>query len=294
MIDDDRLQFHLTQQHLKSFRSITCELDWAATYEEGIVKLMGGNYDACLLDYQLGPRDGLALIREAIAKDCRVPIVFLTAESGENIDIAAMNAGALDYLEKKELNSRMLERSLRYALKMGETLGALRQQATRDQLTGLLNRREFERILEEERERAGRFNHSFALVLADLDHFKFVNDQHGHPAGDEVLRQIALRLAANLRSVDRLTRFGGEEFAIVIPQADAKIAAVGAIRLCEAIRTSPMQMGGGLHLPMTLSLGVAVFPQDAATGQALVAAADRALYSAKSRGRDRVVLFSEL
>ena len=106
LIDDDRLQFRLTQQHFKAFRSATYELEWAATYEEGIEKLMGGGYAACLLDYQLGPRDGLALIREAIARGCRVPIIFLTAESGENVDIAAMNSGALDYLVKGEISSR--------------------------------------------------------------------------------------------------------------------------------------------------------------------------------------------
>jgi diguanylate cyclase (GGDEF)-like protein len=294
LIDDDRMQFRLTQQHFKTFRSATYELDWAATYEEGITKLLGGGHAACLLDYQLGPRDGLALIREALAQGCRVPIIFLTAESGENVDIAAMNAGALDYLVKGEMSPRMLERSLRYALKLGDTLEALRQLATRDQLTGLLNRREFERILGEEKERARRFGHSFALILADLDHFKRVNDQHGHPAGDEVLRQVARRMEANLRSVDRLTRIGGEEFAIVMPQADGTVAAEKARRLCEAIRGTPVPAGGDLKLPLTMSLGVAVFPQDTPNGEDLIAAVDRALYAAKSGGRNRAVLCAEL
>ena len=294
LIDDDRLQFRLTQQHFKAFRSATYELEWAATYEEGIEKLMGGGYAACLLDYQLGPRDGLALIREAIARGCRVPIIFLTAESGENVDIAAMNSGALDYLVKGEISSRTLERSLRYALKLGETLEALRQLATRDQLTGLLNRREFERILREEKERSLRFNQPCAVILADLDHFKSVNDRHGHPAGDEVLRQVARRLEGGVRSVDRVTRIGGEEFAIVMPQADGAVAVDSANRLCKLIRAEPVPAGGDLLLPLTLSLGVAVFPADAAKGDDIVTAADKALYAAKSGGRNRVVRFSDL
>lgn len=294
LIDDDRLQFRLTQQHFKAFRSATYELEWAATYEEGIAKLMDGGYAACLLDYQLGPRDGLTLIREAIAQGCRVPIIFLTAESGENVDIAAMNAGALDYLVKGEISSRTLERSLRYALKLGETLEALRQLATRDQLTGLLNRREFERILREEKERSLRFKQSCAVILADLDHFKSVNDRHGHPAGDEVLRQVARRLESSVRSVDRVTRIGGEEFAIVMPQADGKVATDTAERLCRLVRAEPVPAGGDLRLPLTLSLGVAVFPADTAKGDDIVTAADKALYAAKAGGRNRVVQFADL
>ena len=294
LIDDDRLQFRLTQQHFKAFRSATYELEWAATYEEGIEKLMGGGYAACLLDYQLGPRDGLALIREAIARGCRVPIIFLTAETCENVDIAAMNSGALDYLVKGEISSRTLERSLRYALKLGETLEALRQLATRDQLTGLLNRREFERILREEKERSLRFNQPCAVILADLDHFKSVNDRHGHPAGDEVLRQVARRLEGSVRSVDRVTRIGGEEFAIVMPQADGAVAVDSANRLCKLIRAEPVPAGGDLLLPLTLSLGVAVFPADTAKGDDIVTAADKALYAAKSGGRNRVVRYGDL
>jgi len=294
LIDDDRMQFRLTQQHFKAFRSAVYELEWAATYEEGIEKLMAGGYVACLLDYQLGPRDGLTLIREAIARGCRVPIIFLTAESGENVDIAAMNAGALDYLVKGEISSRTLERSLRYALKLGETLEALRHLATRDQLTGLLNRREFERILREEKDRSRRFGQPCAIILADLDHFKSVNDRHGHPAGDEVLRQVARRLEGSVRSVDRVTRIGGEEFAIVMPQADGAVAAETADRLCKLIRTEPVPAGGDLRLPLTLSLGVAVFPADTAKGDDIVTAADRALYAAKTGGRNRVVRYGDL
>lgn len=294
LIDDDRLQFRLTQQHFKAFRSAVYELDWAGTYEEGIERLLSGGYAACLLDYQLGPRDGLTLIREAIARGCRVPIIFLTAESGENVDIAAMNAGALDYLVKGEITSRTIERSLRYALKLGETLEALRQLATRDQLTGLLNRREFERILREEMDRSRRFKQPCAVILGDLDHFKLVNDRHGHPAGDEVLRQVARRLEASVRSVDRVTRIGGEEFAIVMPQAEAAVAVETANRLCKLIRAEPIPAGGDLRLSLTLSLGVAVFPADTAKGDDIVRAADKALYAAKSGGRDRVVRYGDL
>ncbi|MBP6508609.1 MAG: diguanylate cyclase [Opitutaceae bacterium] len=294
LIDDDRMQFRLAQQYFKAFRSSAFELDWAPTYETGIVKLMSGNYAACLLDYQLGERDGLVLIREAIGRGCRVPIIFLTAESSEKVDIEAMNSGALDYLVKGEISSRTLERSLRYALKLGDTLEALRLLATRDQLTNLLNRREFERILGEEKDRALRFANSFALILLDIDHFKRVNDQHGHPAGDEVLRKLARRFESGVRSVDRVARIGGEEFAIVMVEADQNVALEIMRRLCAAIERTPVHVSEGLDLPMTVSMGVAIFPHDTAAGLDLVAAADKALYAAKTGGRNRVVLFSDL
>jgi two-component system, cell cycle response regulator len=294
LIDDDRLQFRMTQAHFKSFQAGDYELDWAATYEEGMEKLLGGTFDACLLDYQLGERDGLQLIREAIGRGCHTPIVFLTAETARRVDIEAMNAGALDYLVKGEISPRMLERSLRYALKLGETMSALRRLATRDQLTGLLNRREFERILTEEEERARRFGHSLALVMLDIDHFKTVNDTHGHSAGDVVLREVAQRIAAEVRSVDRVVRFGGEEFAVILVQMDRGGAFDVAQRLCTAVELEPIAAKEGVKLNITVSAGVAALPDDAQSALTLLNAADKALYAAKGRGRNRAVGFNEV
>lgn len=286
LIDDDRLQFRLTQAHFKNFPGEQFELYWAETYEEGIIKLLSGEFAACLLDYQLGPRNGLELIRKAVSAGCRTPIVFLTAESSERVDIEAMNAGALDYLVKGEISSRTLERSLRYALKLGETLEALRRLATRDQLTGLLNRREFDRILAEEEERWQRFEHPVALVMVDIDRFKSINDTHGHPVGDLVLREVARRLAEVVRSVDRVARFGGEEFALIIMESDREAAMDTARRACAAIEREPIVVRETLPLNVTVSAGAASLPADAKSSETLVTAADRALYAAKSAGRN--------
>ena len=294
LIDDDRMQFRLVQAHFKNFHAEHYELEWAATYEAGLEKLLCGTHAACLLDYQLGERDGLQLIREAVARGCRTPIVFLTAETAERVDIEAMNAGALDYLVKGEITPRMIERSLRYALKLGETLEALRRLATRDQLTGLLNRREFERILTEEEERARRFGHSLSLVMLDIDHFKMVNDTHGHPVGDIVLREVARRVAAEVRTVDRAVRFGGEELALILVQTDRASALTVAKRACKAVEQEPVLCGDTTALNVTVSAGVAELPLDAKSGPALLNAADKALYAAKARGRNRAVAFNEL
>jgi diguanylate cyclase (GGDEF)-like protein len=286
LIDDDRLQFRYTQAQFKNFRAVRYDLDWAETYEDGLARLLGGDYSACLLDYQLGARDGLELIREAVAKGCRTPIIFLTAESSENVDIQAMNSGALDYLVKGEITPRMLERSLRYALKLDETLVALRELATHDPLTGLLNRREFDRLLAEEAERSRRFGHPFALVLGDIDHFKEINDSHGHQAGDAVLQEISRRLTTGLRSVDRLARFGGEELAMILMETNRTAALEAAQRAGAELERAPIKANGGIQVRVTMSFGVAVMPHDADSVEALVAAADKALYAAKAHGRN--------
>jgi diguanylate cyclase (GGDEF)-like protein len=290
LIDDNRLQFQLTQAQFAQFRAEKFDLDYASTYEEGLAQLLAGGHAACLLDYQLGERDGLELIREAVARGCKTPIIFLTAETSENVDTAAMNAGALDYLVKGELNAGALERSLRYALNLGDTLGQLNRLATHDDLTGLLNRREFDRLLAAEAERAVRFGRPLSLVMFDLDHFKNVNDVHGHPAGDVVLREAAARLGAELRVVDRLARFGGEEFALLLVETTPSAAFEAAQRLVAAVRHQPILLPDGTALALTVSAGVAGLPAHAPDAAQLVLAADEALYAAKGAGRDRAVL----
>ena len=289
LIDDDRLQARITEAHFGKFQGEHYDLDWSSSYEDGLEKLLSGTYAACLLDYELGERDGLQLIREAVSRGCRTPIVFLTAETATRVDIGAMNAGALDFLVKGEITPGMLERSLRYALKLGDTLEALRRAATRDQLTGLLNRREFDRILDEEQDRALRFGHALGLVMVDVDRFKSINDTHGHQTGDAVLREVAKRLKAQVRTVDRVARFGGEEFGMILMQSDQAAAFEVARRACEALAGEAVRISDSLGLNVTVSAGVAALPQDASTAAELVAAADRALYAAKASGRNRAM-----
>jgi diguanylate cyclase (GGDEF)-like protein len=289
LVDDDRLQQKLMQAMVNNFRSGPFELEGAQTYEDGMKKLLSGKYAACLLDYRLGDRDGLALLREARIAGNVTPTIVLTADDSEEVDIAAVEAGAVDYLVKGALTPRLLERALRYALKLDETLAQLRQLAQHDELTRLFNRREFKRILEEEWDRSVRFQRPFSLVMVDIDHFKKINDVHGHQTGDEVLRHVASLLAGQVRNVDRVARYGGEEFALIMIETDRVGAAETIKRLGVLLAETPCIVNSSLTIDVTLSAGIAASLEDAGSATELVAAADRALYAAKKAGRNRIV-----
>ena len=291
LIDDDERQELMVKMHLAKFRREQFELEYAPTYEAGLKRLLSGGHAVCLLDYHLGERNGLDLLRESRIAGCDTPVLILTAEDSDEVDIAAAEAGAVDYLVKTTLNSRLLERSIRYALKLGDTLRQLRQLAQRDELTRLLNRREFQRILNEEWDRSVRFKRPFSLVMVDIDHFKRINDTHGHQVGDEVLRHVASLLAGQVRTVDRVARYGGEEFALVMIETTCKSAAEHMQRLGVLLADLPCIVADkNLTIEATFSAGVADSLQGATSAMDLLEQADKALYAAKEGGRNRIVL----
>lgn len=166
----------------------------------------------------------------------------------------------------------------------------LSELATRDPLTGLYNRRELSRVMEEELERARRYQRPMALLWIDFDHFKDINDTYGHAAGDSVLRSVSRLLERSVRSVDSIGRFGGEEFVIVLPEMDLEEARETAERLRKRVSSSAQPLGDGQSVPLTISVGIAVYPDHGVSVPALCAAADKAMYLAKDRGRNCVAL----
>jgi two-component system cell cycle response regulator len=163
------------------------------------------------------------------------------------------------------------------------------KQSITDPLTGAGNLRHLTTTLAKEVERANRFNRPLSLLMLDLDHFKQVNDTAGHAFGDAVLREFARRLAACLRDVDVVARYGGEEFVVVLPETASEGACAVAARIVEAVRSEPFRAGGKSR-SVTVSVGVAAFPDHGRIASELTRAADAALYAAKHGGRDRWVL----
>jgi two-component system, cell cycle response regulator len=164
--------------------------------------------------------------------------------------------------------------------------GEAKRMSVTDPLTGLANFRSMSTTLNSEIERAVRFRRPLGLLMLDLDHFKEVNDMHGHARGDDVLRELSRRVSGQVREVDVFARYGGEEFVLILPETDRNGVAAMARRVCEVVRASPFRDGGGAELPITISIGGASFPEDGTTGEALLRAADEALYRAKRAGRN--------
>ena len=170
----------------------------------------------------------------------------------------------------------------------------LRNLSIRDQLTGLFNRKEFQRLLDLEIARSQRHGRVLALLMVDVDYFKNVNDRYGHPVGDVVLRSVADRIYNALRPNDVVARYGGEEFIVMLPETNGAGAITIAERLCEQVRATAMDIAQGIRPEVTVSVGIAVYPLDTDTGDSLIAAADRALYAAKDAGRDRCCSYADL
>jgi two-component system, cell cycle response regulator len=298
LVEDDEDDFILTRDKLMEMPEHRWEVIWAPSYKQGLEELRKDDWGAILVDYRLGERDGIEFVRDAQARGCWAPIIILTGHGALEVDHAAMRAGAMDYLEKGQITGPLLERSLRYAVERSKALRSLRELAIHDELTGLYNRREFDRLLSEEIARSKRTHRPMSLVMLDLDKFKSVNDTHGHPVGDVVLQHASNVLRRQVRVIDRVARYGGDEFALILPDTIAKGAMLLANRLAQVIIEDPCRLPGedpGVPgVPISFSLGVAEYPGDAGTQDELIARADQALYASKALGRGRASWFKDI
>jgi two-component system, cell cycle response regulator len=247
-----------------------------------------------ILDWMMPRMDGLEVCRTIRQKPGRyVYIILLTARDSSEDMIEALDAGADDFLTKPfkvgELRARLKagERVLMLQDDLLRSQEVLQREATHDRLTGVWNRGRVLDELARELRRHRRELSSLAVIMADVDHFKAINDTHGHAAGDAVLQQVAKRMRANLRNSDSLGRYGGEEFLMVLPYADVNGAREVAERVRAAIAATPIAAGGS-SVEVTMSLGVGCAVGSSLPAEALLQAADQALYRAKLHGRNRV------
>jgi diguanylate cyclase (GGDEF)-like protein len=180
------------------------------------------------------------------------------------------------------------------AAKLEQSQQELIDLATLDGLTGVFNRREFNRRFKNELERAQRYHHNCCLIMFDIDHFKKLNDTYGHPAGDEALKHFANLLKTQVRPADVVARYGGEEFGVILPETEIAKAVEVAERLRKLIETQTVAISTEQTIHITSSIGISVFPQDASETYSLLEAADQALYAAKRSGRNRVIRYCDL
>jgi diguanylate cyclase (GGDEF)-like protein len=242
--------------------------------------------DLILTDIRLPGLDGLQLAR-LVRQDARfglTPIVFLTHHDTVADQIEALAAGA-DHFLIEPVDRELLTHLV---INRAERGRRLREMVHRDGLTGLLNHATLMAELEHTVEFARRHSETFAFLMIDVDHFKRVNDRYGHLAGDQVLLQLARVFQNTARASDLIGRYGGEEFGLVLRRTDRAGAGVVALKLRQALAEHPATLQGGEQLPIRVCIGIAVYPDDAATSGDLAQLADEALYRAKAGGRDRV------
>jgi diguanylate cyclase (GGDEF)-like protein len=249
-----------------------------------------------ILDWGMPRMDGVQVCREVrkrIEKNYTY-ILLLTARSAKQDIIEGLEAGADDYLVKPfdatELKARLNvgRRILNLQNQFFQACEELRIQATHDALTGLLNRGAIFELLENELARAARERQPLGLAIGDLDHFKRINDGHGHAAGDAVLSATARRLQSVLRPYDSIGRYGGEEFLVVAPGCDGPAMRALGERLRQVLAAEPFSFEAA-SIPISMSLGVTAYAGGSrADAAALLHIADMALYRAKHGGRNRV------
>ncbi|MBL7210956.1 MAG: diguanylate cyclase [Desulfobacteraceae bacterium] len=271
-------------------------LSRARSIESAASILEHDRIDLLMTDYLLPDGNALDLLRLLHEEDKATPVIVITDKGNEMIASRVIQAGAHDYLTKelvsKETVSRCLTRAMEKARLKKEAMLAqemMAEMATRDQLTGLYNRRYFMEMLERELAKARRYATGLTLCMVDLDRFKNVNDSYGHSAGDSVLSGIGGMLNEGARESDFACRYGGEEFVIILPSTDLE----GARNVCERLRKSVEEAlfeYDTMRIRITISIGMTEYsPSDDSSLSDLIKMADDALYQAKREGRNRVV-----
>lgn len=219
LVEDDEDDYVLTRGLLGDGFGDRVSLDWADTPARGLERLVSGDYDVALVDYNLGRETGIELLRGACARGCRVPIIMLTGQDDRATDLDAMHAGASDYLVKGRVTGEMLERAIRYARERHRLLEQISSLSLTDELTGLANRRAFFTMADQRLQLLERRAARCLLIFADVDGLKQINDTLGHEAGDRLLVDAARVLQAAFRRTDLVARLGGDEFVVLADEA---------------------------------------------------------------------------
>jgi diguanylate cyclase (GGDEF)-like protein len=289
LVDDDLESLKVARARLADDQ---IEISCATGGRAGLEAARAENPDVILLDLDMPDMTGFQVCKalKADPQLCMIPVLFLSGWGTPESKVLGLDFGAVDYVTKP-FDAFELKARVRAAIRTKELQDLLIDRAQVDPLTGLWNRRGLMNRLQAEWARVQRHENELSFVMADIDHFKRVNDRFGHGAGDKVLQEVAWTLARQCRECDLAARYGGEEFGIVVPNE----AAAGAVRLAERCRQKiekiAVAAADGLVRP-TASFGVAD-ADGLSDAELLVDCADRALYQAKAAGRNRVVACTE-
>ena len=272
-------------------------IEVACSGREAVDKMAVSQYDIVITDIVMPELNGLGVVAAAKKLPYDVDVIVMTGYASMDTAVESMKLGARDYITKPFnidqiriiVSNALAERELKRRAAEGEFYKEL---SRKDGLTDLFNHRFFQQLLETEVARAARYNRVVSLLMIDIDDFKAYNDANGHPAGDAALRRLGYLLKHSSRNCDYVARYGGEEFTVIVPE----VSADSAMRMAERIRDAveKADFDGESAMPrgrLTISIGVATFPTQAADKEELLAHADRALYQAKAAGKNVVVVY---
>ncbi|WP_438463924.1 two-component system response regulator [Marinomonas sp. PE14-40] len=300
IVDDDKVDQELVLRALKKSH-LDVSIDTAKTVDEGLELYQHNSYDIILLDYRMPERDGTEMIYELTqsSKSSNTAIVMMSSSEDEQLAIDCLKAGAHDFLMKSEVTGARLRRAVlqaqtRFELEkqLAESYQKVKLLAESDTLTGLSNRAYFEHSIRINIVNNIRDKHKLALLLIDLDNFKFVNDTYGHDVGDRLLLLVVDSIKSCLRGNELFARLGGDEFSICLSNLDSvEDASKVASRVVETL-TKPFIINE-TEVHSTASVGISIYPDNATNFEELFKQADIAMYRAKKLGRSRVCFFEE-
>lgn len=269
---------------------------------EAIERVRTDPPDLLLLDVMMPKMNGLEVCRivKSMANDSFIPIILVTVKGDIDSKVTGLKLGADDYLAKPfnplELRARVASMLRIKALqdKINSKRRELEALSVTDDLTHLYNHRAMQQRLRDEFRRAQRYNEPLSVLMLDIDHFKAVNDQHGHQFGDFVLQEMAKLMLNSVRQIDVVARYGGEEFLVILPKTHFSGSLTVADRIWRTVGSHRFTDGTHEHR-LTVSIGISFYPnKNVISVEDLVAYADEALYQAKDEGRDRICLHQHL
>jgi diguanylate cyclase (GGDEF)-like protein len=287
IVDDSEDVHRLLKVRLKNE-----ELEFLSAHDglEGVTFAQQRQPSLVILDLDMPQLDGLSVLRrlKEIPATQHIPVIVLSGQATPQDKVQAFDLGAVDYITKPfELTE--LRVRIRSALRMQQLVQMLAQRAQIDGLTGLWNRTFFDRRWEQEQARSARHGHAMSIALLDLDHFKSINDNFGHPVGDMILQSLAKILQRESRQADLACRYGGEEFVLLMPDTPAADAGTVCERIRAAVEAARWPRFPSLYV--TVSIGVSGASSSApVSADQWVEATDHNLYTAKRSGRNKVVM----